>query len=1081
MQFSDLDGGHLILDFMLPALIVLCSIYLLHSCLEQDKLIYMKQPMRTWVVGIVLGVVALVLLTVRQGLHHPMEMSMLGIVYMLGIYFGRAGSAVIIFMMLLIFRMMDPASYAMNWQYWTAELVYIAGLCLLNAFLKSFFVQWLSGGLFLLLNCMLLGLFQGFAAGWMCRILSLALMLLMVIILLSVLARSRERQQRLMQSYRQLEELVEHQPGFTFIVEKRNGRYEYLFSEGEMLQLIGVPPHRQGQPMGSAGLDSEIFPQEIIDFIHQKYQEAWEGKPVYYEVECLGHYALVKLQPIVDEHGRVQRLIGYGVNIATYKSVRRQLQEQGEGFAFLKEYAEDWIMEFTADGRIMYANSNALQALQLELPQIMNQHLEKLVHIEQEEQWVRLMRSTQHNEGTKQTELRIILDNGMSSYYNVYILPFYHRDVLVRIQAVFQNITDAREREAAVEASAAKSEFLTYMTHEIRTILNGLIGFLLLLQRTRLSPIQQDYVRKMNDSSHSLMNVTNDILDMAKIEAGKLVLEQVPFHFEKWIKGLADKTSVYPRQQNVELVFYTDPDCPLYVVGDPYRLEQVLLNLLSNAVKFTDAGHVLLRTEVISLEAEQVRILFEIEDTGIGMTKEQMSRVFMSFTQGDPDISRKYGGTGLGLFICKHLVESMGGSLEVDSAFGSYSRFYFELSFALAASQEQALPDHTEVSIPNYETAIVDHPSHSRESMTQILQSFGMNPRVFSSFKEFISSGWGTSNDQGGQHVLIMNVAACAEDPLERRIMELTRLLRPYLHIVVCSDAGNVIVAEAHDYEVETDARLFKPVTRLGLLEVFEMLEEPALTSEGSTEQDMSEPASLIEKKCILVGEDERISQLVIEGLLGYLGYEVTIASNGYEVLDWLEKKPWSLIFLDLSMPKLGGMETALHIRRIRAYDQTPIIAITANSVKSVHEQCLSSGINEVLMKPVHSERLMRIVDAWSGMNGLRRIQGVDIEQALTQMDEKMHILQFALRRFKTEYEPFGSIVQQELHDKNFDQVSRRIHTLKGAAANLYARRLQQKVIEMEELLQHGALEHEIELTLEEVLHELQLILQSMP
>ena len=249
------------------------------------------------------------------------------------------------------------------------------------------------------------------------------------------------------------------------------------------------------------------------------------------------------------------------------------------------------------------------------------------------------------------------------------------------VTGTVHDITDLKKREEADESNRAKSKFLARMSHEIRTPLNGIIGLSLLLQRTELTTIQKDYLDKIDCSSNVLLATINDILDFSKIEAGKMTLEMVDFSLELSLQKVADLVSVSIGKKRIEIMLDTPADLPDIVSGDSFRLEQVLINLSNNAIKFTKQGYIRLKVRLEKYVDEGVVVSFTMEDSGIGISKEQLSQLFLPFSQADTSISRRYGGTGLGLVICQHLVQSMGGVLQVDTVLGEGSRFYFSLMF----------------------------------------------------------------------------------------------------------------------------------------------------------------------------------------------------------------------------------------------------------------------------------------------------------------------------------------------------------------------------------------------------------------
>ena len=855
-------------------------------------------------------------------------------------------------------------------------------------------------------------------------------------------------------------EMLRMQPGFTFKIRKQNGKFEYLVLEGEMLSQLGLDMSSLKQDYKLGTLD--ILPQEKVEFLRKQFNRAWEGESFFYEIEHEGYYSLVKVRPLLEE-GVVKYVVGYGLDITEHRAVKRRIQESEERYQTLERVSADWFVGLDNNRCIVSVNQKFLDILGLGRQEVIGRQLEELLFIEQLENWLFVFQKALHHNIAQDTELSFIIGEGHEQHVRVHLYPVRVLNSSEKIKAVIHDISDHYRRVKADKASQAKSEFLAFMSHEIRTPLSGIINFSLLLQRTDLSPQQKDYLSKINASSQTLLALVNDILDFSKIEAGKLMLEKVSFSPEEVIKRVADQIGVAIGHKDIEVIFTTDPDLPLTVIGDPFRLEQVILNLLSNAIKFTEHGYVTLQAEVLSLEAERVHVRFEVEDTGIGMSPEQLERLFVPFTQAEPSTYRTYGGSGLGLVICYLLVTSLGGSLRVDSVLGEYSLFSFDLIFELADSEEEE-----SFSLQTYpllyganDVVIIEDDERMGANLKQLLYSFGMNPKLYTSLNHMMESDWYTPEAEGTSSMLIM-LDMDIEDTVNSSLWDsfMKRMNRTKFQMVGYTHAFSENALWSEERSFRPDLMMIKPITRLGLFEVL-----LALQGEGPLEKkrmiEYDESYLLKSKGHILIAEDHEINQLVIRAMLEHTGFKVTLADSGTEVLKKLDEQTWELILMDLYMPDMNGIDAARHIRKMRKYDRTPIIALTASSLKSHHELYLEAGMNAILTKPIHEQQLADILEIWIDLKGIRDINGIDADKAIRQMDGKPHILQYALTKFRAEYDSFQNKLAIQHQQQQIADVIRSVHSLRGVAANLHAVDLMCVVLQLESLLSRPLIKDE--------------------
>ncbi len=666
---------------------------------------------------------------------------------------------------------------------------------------------------------------------------------------------------------------------------------------------------------------------------------------------------------------------------------RRRAEEK---YRSIYENAVEGMFQSLPGGRLLTANPALAQMFGYESSEQMIKSVSHIgrqlwINSDQREDFIRRLREQGTITGF---ETRMRRRDGTLLWASLNARIVEGDDGTVSLEGTLQDITSRREaeeallkaHEAAEEASRAKSEFLANMSHEIRTPMNGVIGMTELLLDTELSEEQREFAQTIRLSGEHLLSVINDILDVSKIEAGRVEIETMGFDLCSLVEDVAALFAERAQEKGLELVDFVESDVPSALRGDPNRLRQVLTNLVGNAVKFTKEGEVVL-TAALAEGAGGGRavVRFEVKDTGIGIAREHQERLFESFTQADASTTRMYGGTGLGLAISKQLVELMGGRIGVQNEPGAGSTFWFELPFEEQpqryGSELRPLP----AKLRNLNVLIVDDNRTNRRVLCEQTSSWGMRGRSVKDGPQALKELRSAAERSEPFDIVLLDMQMPGMDGIElaRRVKADPLVSSTRLALLTSvGQRGDAAKAE----QAGVGAYLTKPVRQSELCDTLAALVGKAVQDGAGSESDgrLVTRHSIREAKArsrttgprarVLVAEDNPVNQKVAAKMLENLGYEAELVSDGLEALEAISRQPYAVVLMDVQMPRMDGYEATKELRRREEEGEvrrTPVIAMTANAMQGDREKALEAGMDDYLSKPVKAKELDEVLNRW--------------------------------------------------------------------------------------------------------------------
>ena len=754
-----------------------------------------------------------------------------------------------------------------------------------------------------------------------------------------------------------------------------------------------------------------LFPDDAA--LQDLQAESYVGTTLWsFDMKPIGLIAVISRRPLTNPSLAEAILQLVSIRAAAElerNQVMEELRKSETQISQLLQTTDQGIYGIDLDGRCTFINKSGLNILGYQLEECLGRNMHDLIH-------------HTHPDGSpyladdcpifrvKSTGVGCRIDNELlwrrdgtpfTAEYSSY--PMNEDGQISGGVVTFSDITERKlieeelhhARDMAESANIAKSAFLASMSHEIRTPMNGVIGFAGVLLDTDLSEEQREYAELVRKSGENLLGLINDILDFSKIEAGKLDIEILDFDLRTTVEDTAEMLAMRAANAGLELICQINPVVPSKLKGDPGRLRQIITNLAGNAIKFTHEGEVVIIAEVESDFGESVVIRFSVRDTGIGIPKNRLAAIFTPFTQADGSTTRKYGGTGLGLTICKQLTELMGGAIGVDSVEGKGSTFWFTVFF-----EKQTIPDQTsssqtsevsktsEVSVAtNITTArilAVDVNATNRMLMTTLLNSWGCRYEAAGDGEAALKLLHKAAEENDPFRIALLDQKMPGINGLElgRRI-KADPLLKSTLMIMVKSlgQRGDVAALE----QIGFAGYLTKPVRQSQLYDciglVLERADQTSLNQTSEVLETSEVSRGLVTRHTvaesakqgirILLAEDNIINQKVAQTLLNKLGYKADVVADGQEAVRALELINYDLVLMDCQMPEMNGFEATAMIRSASSEVKNhavPIIAMTANAMKKDRDECLEAGMDDYLSKPVKKDELSEVLRKW--LNG---------------------------------------------------------------------------------------------------------------
>ena len=799
-----------------------------------------------------------------------------------------------------------------------------------------------------------------------------------------------------------------------------------------------------------------------------------------------------------DATGKALGILASARNITAQKELEAQLRSQQFYTRSLIESNIDALMTTDPIGLITDVNQQMCELTGCSSKELLGTPFKNyFTDPQRAEEGIKLVLS--ENKVTNY-ELTARSKEGVETVVSYNAATFYDRDN--KLQGVFaaaRDVTDRKRFEQSLQAAnRMKSEFLATMSHEIRTPMNAIIGMSYLALQTGLNAHQRNYIEKVHRSGNNLLGIINDILDFSKIEAGKIEMETIEFRLEDVMEQLVSLLDFKIEEKGLGLLFNTAADVPMALLGDPLRLGQVLINLGNNAIKFTEKGEIVVGVEKIAQTTESVELHFWVQDTGIGMTPEQCSKMFQSFSQADASTTRKYGGTGLGLVISKNLVERMNGRIWVQSTPGEGSTFHFSACFGLQNDLTTQRILNTD-ELPCVRVLVVDDNALAQEVLCTMVRSFGLKVDMASDGPHALHLVAASHARQEPYGLLLMDWRMSGMDGVQTMCQLKGQNLEEIPAVIMVTAYDRDELQSVMREQGLTLNVLTKPVSAPTLLKTMSQVLNkggPMQTLSKQNAESYRGAITQLPGARVLLVEDNEMNQELALDLLEQQGIVVVIAKNGQEALDILAlDSRFDGVLMDCQMPVMDGYTATREIRKNPAFKNLPIIAMTANAMAGDRQKVLDAGMWDHIAKPIHVGEMFTTMARWIKpltpgfapskalpytASTLQEFPGIDTQAGLATTMNSDKLYRRMLLKFRDTQGSFADLFAAARKDADSTSAERCAHTLKGTAGNIGAHGVQAAAGHLEQACREYAPDAQMEALLQETLVQLVPVIEAL-
>ncbi len=905
------------------------------------------------------------------------------------------------------------------------------------------------------------------------------------------------------ESVRKLSQAVEQSPA-SVVITDRKGKIEYVNtkftkSTGYSLEeAIGKNPR-----ILKSGVQGREFYKDLWVTITSG--KEWQGE--FHNKKKNGElfWEYATIAPVKDKKGAITHFIALKEDITMRKEVEERLEKSESQFRSVAESAKDGIVLTNSEGKIIYHNREAEEIFGYGNEELLNRQVTTLMPERFRESHVKVFENLKNAELSELTEGKTVeviglRKNGTEMELEI-SLSHWETGGMRFFSGIIRDITERKElerqlheaRERAEEATRAKSDFLAKMSHEIRTPMNGIIGTTDLVLQTELTEQQREYIEMTKLSANNLLTIINDILDFSKIEAGKMDLEDVDFDLIYTVEGVCETFVVSAGKKGINLYTHIRPSIPIMVKGDQVRLRQILTNLVGNAMKFTEKGEIVILAEHgveeggkerIDIGKESHFLHFSVTDTGTGIPEERLDRIFESFSQADGTIARKFGGTGLGLTISRQLVSMMKGEMWVESDEGLGSTFHFTVRPGVADEGTEHPLLMEGIKSDDTNILIVESDMTSRLVLKDILEEWRFTHREALSGREGLRAMIEATKKNTPFQIVLVSSHLPDMDGYEfaSKAKSNTKTGEAKLILLAGFKEGEELIKSGRVLDdIGLSGYLMKPYKQAKVLSLItgkklEQLVDGAL----DMYETLKSPDYSVQ---ILLAEDNPVNQAVATGVLENLGHKVVIAENGKEVIEKLRIEKPDMIFMDIEMPEMDGIEATKVIRATKdaPFDtDIPIVAMTAHAMQSDKERCIDAGMNDYISKPFKPNEISDIIRKFAPSGKRLDAELSEPEPRVTDTSTEEHVVDWkvALEALGGDEKLLKRIagvyyddmpkqlrkLKEALEEEDAVVVRRQAHSIKGASSNIKAGFVQEVARKIEKAAGGGDLETSREL-----------------